>query len=178
MSAASTTRDPYATHLPVLRQLAHALQIEHVLELGAGPYSTPEFLDRTAFPHLKMLVSVEPNSVWRDRVQQVVGSDRRLILTSMPIESVLLDLDCYDLIFIDNGDVEADRIPVIKAITAAKPDALVVIHDFEREAYRDAALGFTHCFVCNAVQPHTAVLSNGDRAAFRLLCKELAEANL
>src|SRR5687768_6424216 len=101
--------DIYATHLPTLRLLGSALKIKAVLELGAGLYSTPTFLDRTAFPHLERLVSHEPLDEWRDAVGAQVGGDARLLLTAMPINEVIPQRGTgYDLIFIDCGLVEAD----------------------------------------------------------------------
>src|SRR5688572_6204366 len=112
----TNTHDPYSTHLSVLHALGAALRIEQVLELGAGYYSTPMFLNRKYFPHLKTLVSDEPNNEWREKVRRQIGSDRRWMLVSMPTEGVIADLSWYDLIFIDSGETEADRVPVIEAV--------------------------------------------------------------
>ena len=61
--------DPYATHLPVLREIGAMRPIRRVLEFGAGMYSTPLFLDRTAYPDLEVLVSVEDDWEWLQRIK-------------------------------------------------------------------------------------------------------------
>jgi hypothetical protein len=54
--------DPYASHLGLLTRIGPG--ITQVLELGAGQYSTPLFLDRAVYPDLKRLVSIEPDRKW------------------------------------------------------------------------------------------------------------------
>ena len=48
---------PFATHVPLLRAVGKG--IKTVLELGAGEFSTRLFLDRTYYPDLIELVTVE-----------------------------------------------------------------------------------------------------------------------
>jgi hypothetical protein len=171
--------DPYSTHLPVLYALGELLPIEYVLELGAGLRSTPAFLDRARFPYLKMLTSYEPNVVWRQRVRDLIRvyNPRWTLISELEPNTLtgwgVASNGFEELIFIDNGDVEADRIPVIEVIARAKPSAVVVIHDFERVAYQEAAAGFEHRVVCNSLTPHTAVLWNEDRPELEHLTKAI-----
>jgi len=159
----------YATHLPILRSLGAILPIKRVLEFGAGLYSTPTFLDRTVFPHLEKLISVEDDWEWLQRVKDYIGSPQmrahwpdawsRLSLRyGSPEKSMLwVDTDDYDLIFIDSGRTIADRIPIIEAIAARKPSCVVVIHDFEQWDYQHAARGLTGLKIYSDETPWTAV---------------------
>lgn len=153
--------DPYSTHLPVLRAIGSALRVERVLELGAGDYSTREFLNRSSFPHLTRLVSDEPDREWRERIAEIAPQDVRHIVTHLMFERIMTSLYAYDLILIDCGTQASERIPYIKAIAVARTRAVVVIHDFEVEAYQKAAVGFEQCAVYSALRPWTAVCWNG-----------------
>jgi hypothetical protein len=157
--------DIYSTHLLVLKALGTLPTVRRVLELGAGLYSTPAFLDPAVYPHLQRMVSSEPNDEWRKRVHEAIGDHPTWTLTDTdPLLLAGFDgAGLYDLIFIDSGDVEADRIPVIRAVAAQKPAAIVVMHDFERHAYQQAAQGYDTIYVDNRLLPNTAVAWNGDR---------------
>lgn len=159
--------DPFATHLPVLWALGRALAIQRVLEFGAGQYSTAEFLDRRRFPVVEQVASFEASQGWADRLAALPGlDDPRLALTVVADTAdvaATADLDCFDLIFIDNGKYQDDRSPVIEAIARRRPAALTVIHDFEQGAYQQAAAGFEHVYFWRGLTPWTAVLWNGSR---------------
>lgn len=159
--------DPYATHLPVLREIGRQYPIRRVLEFGAGLYSTPLFLDRTAFPVLESLVSIEDDWAWLQTVK-VACPDRRLSLRygGLFAAQQWVDVEDYDLILIDSGKEEADRVPVIEWIAGQRPSAVVVIHDYERTAYQEAAKALGMASLHDERAPWTAVfMAEGVRVA-------------
>ncbi len=119
-----------STHIPVLIALGLSRPIRHVLELGAGLYSTPTFLDWRVFPRLEQLVSFEDNQEWRNRVALKCPDDRLLITDEFPnLEKQ------YDLIFVDNATDLAVRAATIRKVCDETRDVLVVIHDAEDVNY-------------------------------------------
>ena len=66
----------YATHIPILIGLSRLRQIRHVLEFGCGHYSTLTFLNRSAFPHLEQLHSVENDDAWAATIQEAASDSR------------------------------------------------------------------------------------------------------
>jgi len=155
----------YATHIPILIGLARIRQIRSVLEFGCGRYSTLTFLNRTAFPHLERLHSIENDDSWAATIQQIAQEDRRwsLQLAEGEISETVsnLDLESFDLILIDDSKTSAQRAATIRAVGLKQPERpWIVIHDFEVEEYRRAASGFRyrHCF--RAYNPETGVVAN------------------
>lgn len=157
--------DPYATHLPVLRMMAQHLTIRCVLEVGSGIYSTAEFLNPMVFAKLARLDSLESEPRWAAGIRERFQYDYRLSLKEVPIGSLceIGVLDRYDLIFIDNGKKDFERISIITTVAQRRPTGIVVIHDFDHKSYRRAAQGFDHCRVCIDQKPYTAILWNGTR---------------
>lgn len=121
------TESPYATHLPVLAGLC--ADVTRVLELGAGTFSTPFFLE---LPKLRKLISLETSPEWFSWVKEHFKSDKldiRLV-DSIPKALQNLKLDAFDLVFVDNGENATERGEVIRAVLT-QPHPLVVIHDAE-----------------------------------------------
>lgn len=157
--------NPWATHLPVLVALARCLSVRRVLEFGAGTYSTPAFLDRAAFPNLVKLRSIEDDAEWCETVRKRVHDDPRfeLDLVSTPMSGNVATAmsDTYDLIFIDDSQVVDDRARTIREVTLrCDPRSIVVIHDYEVEAYRRASESMTHRFRVSAVDPNVGICWN------------------
>lgn len=138
--------DPYASHLDVLRRMGKG--VRSVLELGSGQYSTNLFLDRSVYPDLNLLVTVEPDAEWRAKLP----SDPRLNVWDEAIPDVRADL-----IFVDSHP-ESRRIADI-AFLSGRPHVRVVIHDFEHEPYQRAAR-FDHIEIDKTLTPWTAVCWN------------------
>jgi len=164
----------YATHIPVLLSLAQAIKVEKVLELGCGHYSTLTFLNPTAFPFLVLLESWETDQAWQDRISAAVGNDLRVRtrLVRGEIRSLIeqTDLDDYDLILVDDSTSAEERTATIGAISARQPKkAVVAIHDFEIQAYRDAAGAFLNQFIFKALNPQTGVVWNGEARLTKVL---------
>ena len=141
------------SHEPVLRMLGRTGLIENVLELGSGKFSTALFLDKSVFPNLKRLVSIEHSPKWRNVVRDLF-SDSRLRIDHVSendmfekLDDMLdtwLQLKDIDLVLIDNADTYQFRIKTIEHLAAKNFTCPVVIHDFEMEKYRDAAKGFDY----------------------------------
>lgn len=121
----------YASHLPILTGIGKSFPIRRVLEYGSGVYSTPLFLNRDVFPDLRELVSIEVDACWRDTVQQKVGENPRLILSSTDIPYP--SASDFDLIFIDSATYEG-KIETIRKV-AQSFKGIVVVHDSDVEAY-------------------------------------------
>ncbi len=71
-----------------------------------------------------------------------------------------MDIDGYDLIFIDDSRSEDARVRTIRAIAAKRPPGIVVIHDFEIESYRRAAAAFENRYWFKALNPNCGILWN------------------
>lgn len=160
MSDRPRAKADYATHLPILIGLGRVLKIERVLELGTGRYSTPTFLDRSIFPSLVKLTSVENSPDWGPTILDE-RLDVNLVIGKMASFVGGMGLESYDLIFVDDSETMEDRTATIRAISDRRPRRpIVVIHDFEIEAYQQAAK-FLHRFIFTAFTPQTGVVWNG-----------------
>lgn len=153
----------YATHVPILIGLARLREIKSVLEFGCGYYSTLTFLNRAAFPHLERLQSVENDASWAETIHEAAKSDERwtLKLVRREIADAVPDLEAFDLVLIDDSKTSAQRSATIRAVAGKQPQRpWIVIHDFEVEEYRRAAVGFKQRHTFKAYNPETGVLSN------------------
>jgi hypothetical protein len=156
----------YATHIPVLIGLAKLREIRAVLEFGCGHYSTLTFLNRSAFPHLERLHSIENDEAWSAKIQAAAQDDRWILnrVNGEISESIPdLDLESFDLILIDDSKTSAQRAATIRAIARKQPQhPWIVIHDYEVGEYREAASGFKYRHRFRAYNPETGVLGNRD----------------
>jgi hypothetical protein len=157
----------YGTHLPVLEAIGRSLPIRWVLEFGGGQFSTLRFLDRTKYPILSGLVSVENIPLWRRMIRDETD-DKRLQV----IERYEGDCDGFDLVLIDDGQNAQDRIKTIENVISLSPDCPVVIHEWNNVAYQEAVSdSFENVRVYNDAFPYTALLWNGDRPELEELCR-------
>ena len=159
--------EAFATHVPILAGLAARFRVERVLELGAGSFSTAVFLDSAVFPSLAHLDSIETDTEWARIVAERAGGDPRLTLrtTDEPVAQLVraLDLTGYDLILVDDSASLHQRRATVEAVAATVPPGpLVVIHDFEVDAYREASAVMDHRVVFRRFTPQTAVAWQGD----------------
>jgi len=155
----------YATHVPVLIGLARMREIRNVLEFGCGYYSTLTFLNRTAFPHLERLHSIENDTTWSETVNEVAKTDERwtLQLVNGEIADCVakLDLESFDLILIDDSKTSTQRAATIRAVANKQPQRpWIAIHDFEVDEYKAAAAGFRQLHKFKAYNPETGLVSN------------------
>ena len=160
--------DPYATHLHVLQAIGMLFSPATILELGSGVYSTPLFCNKDIFAGVKRLEVYENNKKWHTDVLKSLPK-RRVVNFTLYENSIVdelrsLDLNEFQLIFIDNGVSLEERAATIKEIAMQKlEEPLIVIHDFEHVAYQWAADQWEHLLVHVKRYPQTAVLWNGDR---------------
>lgn len=149
--------DPYGSHTDVLKALALEVPVRRVIEFGGGKYSTPLFLDRDVFPDLRELLTVETDPAWVSEIRS--GDPRhRLILVDRAAEAAGMSVG-FDLVLVDDSDSMTFRIDTLFAVSDARPDGLVVVHDFEHSEYREATR-FDHVAVSSRSVPWTAVAWN------------------
>lgn len=168
----------YSTHIPVLAALAKIARVRRVLELGCGYFSTPIFLNRSIFPELSFLHSLEDDPAWLQKVASATNNDIRLKLelVTEPIGKMLPHLlsGRYDLVFVDNAREVSQRANTIRVLSEQfEGDGIVVIHDFEVAEYRDAASQFDHRFEFTAFNPTTGVAWQR-RSYFRRPLRDIA----
>lgn len=152
--------------MPVLISLTTIREFRSVLELGCGYYSTLTFLNRSAFPHLERLQSVENDVSWAETVAEVAKNDPRwkLTLTDGEIAQAIstIDLEAFDLILVDDSKTAAQRVATIQAIARKEPRrAWIAIHDFEVDEYRRAASNFRQRYSFKVYNPWTGLVWNG-----------------
>lgn len=161
--------DNYATHLPILAALAGAINPAKVLEIGGGTYSTALFLDKDTFSGLTRLDTVEVNDDWRGVIKKQHGKDKRLkLLSALPA-----DLSGYDLIFVDDGQNDKERIATLEILARAKIPGPVVLHDFEHVPYQQAAQPWSQWHIFTQYRPWTAILWTNEAAPFALEAVEV-----
>ena len=169
----------YATHLPVLIGLAAIRPLRRVLEFGCGHYSTKTFLQRSVFPELEELQSVENDRSWAETMRELIEHDPRSSLTvvsgAMSAAVRNFDLEAFDLILVDDSTNAEDRAATIRALASLHPsNPWLVIHDYEVEEYRTASSAFKQRFAFKAYNPHTGLVANsGLPSAVRTLDQQL-----
>jgi hypothetical protein len=161
----------YSTHVPILIGLARIREIRNVLELGCGHYSTRTFLNRSAFPHLEQLQSVENDNSWAETIRESVKDDRwdlKLVNGEIADSVSALDLEKYDLVLIDDSKNSAQRVSTINALSNKEPRRpWFVIHDYEVEEYRRATSGFRQKYAFKVYNPWTGLVWNSVTEARR-----------
>jgi len=160
----------------VLVAVATLFDVTRVLELGAGHYSTPAFLNREAFPSLTHLDSLEDDPRWAEEIAAQFSSDSRLHLKvvdrGMAGAASQAASEEYDLIFIDNAVALPERVATISAVAAEHGRReLVLIHDFEYKEYRQAASPFSHRYAFDAFLPQVGAVWNDNYIRQRTLRK-------
>lgn len=173
-------RNDYATHVPILIGLARLREIRSVLEFGCGYYSTLTFLNRSIFPQLERLQSVENDSSWGEILQDVAGKDDRWVLNLIQNEIANavpnLDLEAFDLILIDDSTTSTQRAATIRAVANRQPQhPWIAIHDFEVEEYQRAARSFPKRYIFKSYNPQTGLICTKTDPRARSLNKILKE---
>lgn len=74
-----------------------------------------------------------------------------------------IDLEQFDLIFIDDSMTGEERCATIRIVAEKQPRrAVVVVHDFEHLPYRTASRPFRHRYRFTGLNPNTGLLWNDD----------------
>ena len=171
----------YATHLPVLIGLAAIRPLRRVLEFGCGHYSTKTFLQRSVFPDLEELQSVENDPAWGETMRDATRDDARSNVTvvsgAMSAAVRQFDLETFDLILVDDSTNAGERAATIRALSSLCPlNPWLVIHDYEVDEYRSASSAFKQRFVFKAYNPHTGLISNsGFPRAVKILDRRIKD---
>ncbi len=148
----------HASHIPFLAGIGAAFTIRQVVEFGSGPYSTPLFLNKSAFRKVEDVISVEPSAEWRDKVRDLCGYEERLTLLEENPKTLYTEL--VDLVFIDNGP-EQHKVETIRWMAlACTKNVIVVVHDAETPSYRAEIDKFQTKFISEKYNPGTAICSN------------------
>jgi hypothetical protein len=148
--------DAGSTHIPLLVGLGSILPIRKVLELGAGHFSTPTFLNCAVFHQLEMLTSYEDIPEWQDEVRDNYGESRLNLVEVIPSLKEL-----YDLIFVDNSHHGDVRAATIKRVAEESSGVLVVLHDAQIAQYIPEIERFQKSTTVKTYTHWTALASNG-----------------
>jgi len=144
----------FGSHVPVLESLRP--RPKRVLEFGVGDHSTSAFLSMKS---VTRLVSVETDIGWRERVsnehRKHLKSGRWRLLDETDEVPPLTD---FDLVFIDDGLLPAQRHETIARVLGQKHPR-VVIHDADYAPYVESIEAFSSDFrIEDAYSPYTAVV--------------------
>ena len=154
---------PYATHIPIIVGISTIWRVRKVLELGGGNFSTYTFMDRTIFPEIEELITIEDNPEWGKYLESSLNKDNRFKLVydigNFAVSISELDLSKFDLIFIDNSTSSDTRSETIKIISEKNiGDAVLVIHDFEQKKYQIASNNLPYRYMFDALNPATGLI--------------------
>ncbi len=129
-----------------------------VFEYGPG-VSTLIMQD---YPSVESITTIEHDEAWYHKWESQFGSKINLILeedlNNYPY--YLKNGNDYDLYFIDGRERE------ICLYLCNRPNGIVILHDSERESYKQHIDKFRHIFMEDG--GHTAVLTNSDVESIRL----------
>lgn len=160
----SEVKETAGSHVPVLLGIDQLSRIDYVLELGSGIHSTTIFL--TKFKNLIQLDSYENNISYAVTVKNNMPNHSAIWNYSIQPGAIYqqvknIDLNNYDLCLVDDSTELEDRVKTIQTITS-KPNnhCLIVIHDFEHQAYKDAVNKDSNYLVHEVtdITPHTGIL--------------------
>ena len=152
--------DNVGTHIPVLDLMIRLSSIRHILEFGSGVYSTNKLLE---FPNLEMLTSYEDSQPWLDKIAKVKNNKLTLIFEKDLLSIARsINLDEFDLIFIDCCNTPEKRAPIVVEIGRRRPKAIVVIHDVYDDIDRVPGTlnGFDNLAIYAKIGPATGILWN------------------
>lgn len=159
--------DAYATHLPILIGVAALLTPRRILELGSGRFSTVAFCDPELFPTVEHVHTMEDDANWAELVKAMPIDRDRISFELVPsIRGRLseIDLEPYDLIFVDNAMSVTERAATLRVVLALAPaNAVVVVHDFEWRAYRAEVAATWREYTFAVWRPLSGVIWKGDQ---------------
>jgi hypothetical protein len=150
----------HGSHVPILVGIGKSFTIRRILEIGAGGYSTPLFLNRNVFPSVEELVSVERDLEWMKKMSDELRDSRILLMDQEPGT----ELERFDMIFVDNA-YSLYRANEIKNFSE-RPSlrAIVVVHDSENSMYKTEIEKFNFFYDFGAYDPDTSAMWNGKLA--------------
>jgi predicted O-methyltransferase YrrM len=141
----------YGSHAQILESVLRSVRPKRVLEYGAGDHSTSIIL---AHPAVEVLVSYEPDQEWKQKVRDKHKGDERLRFTESKDHSP----QNFDLVFIDDGTNENQRVETIEhVLSQAHPT--VVIHDANNLHYAEVIGRLSDDYSIFPTDPDTAVVA-------------------
>lgn len=149
----------FETHLPVLRAIPRWMTVKTVVELGGGVGSTPCFRDRSVYKDIGRLITFENDPAWAASLEKGCKAPAEVIRVDWISDAItmLKDWPRQDMLFVDS-DPAGSRNLALREL--ADKFTIIVMHDAEREEYREAQRHFRHRVVYDSLTPHTAVMSN------------------
>ncbi len=154
------------SHSPVLTLLPFLTPIKRVLELGSG-LSTKIFIDQKVYPDMEQFDCYDngPENWIKACSKLLVDTDDRYQYhyLSMKMTEIVskVDVNFYDLIFIDDSWECTDREATIANVTGcvkSESNTIIAIHDFDHSPYMESICGdFNQFAFCN-VRPHVGIL--------------------
>lgn len=156
MTPEMETAVKYQSHLPALLACV-ASSSGPVLELGVGYFSTPH-LHALCGALGRLLVSVEPDEVWRAEFVARFGSTTNHAFSGQWINPSKVH---WGVAFIDHSPGGANRAAAFK--TLIEVTDFVVMHDAQKDAENFQAveplLAGVNWHLCISIFPHTLVAS-------------------
>ena len=169
---AERSKEPYATHVPILVGVAAAFKPKSIIEFGSGAFSTVSFLDEAAYPSIRIVDSYENNRDWFDQMRQKLPSSKRVNLHFVEGEMYkavsTAKPSAADLIFIDDSPTAKARVPTVEEVArSCGTQPLVVLHDNDLRVLRRATRKFEHRISISTFNPQCSVMWHGhpERAA-------------
>jgi hypothetical protein len=163
---APRSKEPYATHVPVLVGVAAAYKPKLLIEFGAGSFSTLSFMDQIAFPSLEEVRSYENNEQWLEQIQERSrGSSRvnlQYVAGDMYQAVAKANVDTADMIFLDDSPTAQARVPTVKEVSRLCGERpIVILHDYELWRLRLAAREFENCVAFDTFNPQCCAVWHG-----------------
>ena len=169
------SKNSFITHYPILVIICRILKIKKIIEFGSGKNSTTNLTNKKIFPYTDQITSYEDNSTWYKKIKKLIRNKKRInYIFTNKISKIInnLELNKFDLIFIDNSMDSLERIQTIKNVSKKKlSKAIVVLHDFEYFPYREATKGFNFSYRFRALNPNTGVVWNNKKLKIYTLKK-------
>jgi hypothetical protein len=166
INLAPRSKNPYATHVPVLVGVAATYKPKLLIEFGSGSFSTLSFLDEVAFPSLQEVRSYENNKEWFGHIQEKCGRSSRLNLKYVAGDMYRAvagaNVADADMIFLDDSPTAETRVPTVKEVSrlcGEKP--IVILHDYDLWRLRLAAHKFENCVSFDTFNPQCCVVWQG-----------------
>jgi hypothetical protein len=161
----------YGTHLPLLCALLPLVEMDkegsgHILELGAGNFSTPVLSCMCRALHLE-LMTLEEQAVWLENFEDIIDANpyHRSVVVPDPYNYIptidSLSIKHWGLVFVDHGRTNQDRMAALRYLQD-KAD-FIVIHDTQNTWFAgvDRVLdSFEFRYDYELMTPVTTVVSN------------------
>jgi predicted O-methyltransferase YrrM len=157
--------DKMKSHLRILNIVCQSINSLSVLETGSGENSTLFFLN-----NVESLVSLETNYDYYKYMQTISNQyDKHTLIFAKDMLTELknLNLDIYDLIFIDDSINAEDRSKTIEYVCKNANNGIIVIHDVNNRNYR-RAVGKRKLQIFKDNYPWTGVIGLPDSVSNKL----------